>query len=161
MITLGLIFNGGLILFGLLTAGLTQASGEVLPKFDGLPVINSLRRAMETHRNGEEPLPSQGKERSSRKRRQIMALVVTNSPQAVSEKIVAEMKRSGTLLNGKGIYSKEDRPVLLVALTVSEVAHLKAIIRAEDPQAFVIVVPAQEVLGRGFQPLKENKEVNK
>jgi uncharacterized membrane-anchored protein YitT (DUF2179 family) len=57
--------------------------------------------------------------------------------------------------------SKEDRPVLLVALTVSEVTHLKAIIRAEDSQAFVIVVPAQEVLGRGFQPLKENKEVNK
>lgn len=156
MIMLGLIFNGGLILFGLLTAGLTQASGEVLPKFDGMPVFNSLRRAMETHREGDEPLPPQGKERSSRKRRQILALVVTNSPQTISEKIVAEMKRSGTLLNGKGIYSQEDRPVLLVALTVTEVAHLKAIVRVQDPQAFVIVMPAQEILGGGFQPLKES-----
>jgi uncharacterized membrane-anchored protein YitT (DUF2179 family) len=84
-----------------------------------------------------------------------LALVVTNSPQAVSEKVVAEMKRSGTLLNGKGIYSKEDRSILLVALTVTEVAHLKAIVRTQDPQAFVIVMPAQEILGGGFQPLQE------
>ena len=37
----------------------------------------------------------------------------------------------------------------------SELAHLKAIVRTQDPQAFVIVMPAQEILGGGFQPLQE------
>lgn len=73
------------------------------------------------------------------------------------KKIVREMKRSGTLLSGQGIYSRQDRPVLMVALTVMEVAHLKAIVRAQDPQAFVVVISAQEVLGGSFQPLKEEK----
>jgi len=73
------------------------------------------------------------------------------------KKIVREMKRSGTLLSGQGIYSRQDCPVLMVALTVTEVAHLKAIVRAQDPQAFVVVISAQEVLGGSFQPLKEEK----
>jgi len=90
-------------------------------------------------------------------RRRILALVVTKDPQAVSEKIIKEMKRSGTLLSGQGIYSHQDHPVLMVALTVTEVAHLKAIVRAQDPQAFVVVISAQEVLGGSFQPLKEEK----
>ncbi|HOS78987.1 MAG TPA: DUF2270 domain-containing protein [Anaerolineae bacterium] len=149
----GLLFNSGLMLVGILTAGLTQASGEVLPKFDGTPVMNSLWHAMKVKPDSE-PVK---KERISRRRRRILALVVTKDPQAVSEKIIKEMKRSGTLLSGQGVYSHQDHPVLMVALTVTEVAHLKAIVRAQDPQAFVVVIPAQEVLGGGFQPLKEEK----
>jgi uncharacterized membrane-anchored protein YitT (DUF2179 family) len=30
---------------------------------------------------------------------------------------------------------------------------LKALVSAEDPNAFVVVAPVQEILGRGFQPL--------
>jgi uncharacterized membrane protein len=161
MITIGLIFNGLLILAGVLTAGLTQTSGEVLPKFGDVPVLDALWRAMRTNRRGEEVAPSQKIGQTSRRRRTILALVVTDNPQAVSQKIIQEMKHSGTLLHGQGIYTQTDRDVLLVALTVSEAAHLKAIVRTEDPQAFVIVVPAQEVLGRGFKPLTANKEVNK
>ena len=42
----------------------------------------------------------------------------------------------------------------MVAVTITELAQLKALVRAEDPNAFVIVTPAQEVLGRGFKPLE-------
>ncbi len=157
VITIGLVFNGLLTLAGILTDRLTQTSGEVLPKYGEVPVLNALRRAMRTNSRDEESAPSQKSGQASRRRPTILALVVTDNPQAVSKRIIQEMKRSGTLLRGKGIYAQKDRDVLLVALTVSEEAHLKAIIRSEDPQAFVIVVPAQEVQGRGFQPLKEDK----
>lgn len=161
MITIGLVFNGLLTLAGVLTAGLTRTSGEVLPKFGDVPVLKALWHAIGTNRRGEESAPSQKCGQASRRRRTILALVVTDNPQAVSKRIIQEMNRSGTLLRGQGINTQSDRDVLLVALTVSEAAHLKDIVRTEDPQAFVIVVPAQELLGRGFQPLKENKEVNK
>jgi len=39
-------------------------------------------------------------------------------------------------------------------LTVTEVNYLKNLVRQEDSNAFVIVTPAQEILGRGFMPLK-------
>lgn len=43
--------------------------------------------------------------------------------------------------------------MLLCATTVTEVPLLKSIVSEEDPQAFMIVAPAQEVAGEGFQPL--------
>lgn len=154
IIAAGLLFNGTLVLLGLLTAGLTQASGEVLPKFESAPMLNSLWRAMETHPEGEKSTSRPERERASRRRRRILAMVVTSEPQAVSEQIIKEMKRSGTLLPGQGIYSHQEHPVLMVALTVTEVAHLKSIVRNLDPHAFVTIIPAQEVLGGGFQPLE-------
>jgi uncharacterized membrane-anchored protein YitT (DUF2179 family) len=58
-------------------------------------------------------------------------------------------------MQGKGMYSGNDRSILLCALTVTEVHALKAIVAKEDPLAFVIVSPTQEVLGRGFNPLAD------
>jgi uncharacterized membrane-anchored protein YitT (DUF2179 family) len=42
----------------------------------------------------------------------------------------------------------------MIAVTVTEIAQLKSLVHAEDPNAFVIVTPAKEILGRGFQPLE-------
>ncbi len=53
-----------------------------------------------------------------------------------------------------GMYAQQEREVLMVAVTTTELAHLKALVRAADPNAFIIVSPAQEILGRGFQALE-------
>jgi uncharacterized membrane-anchored protein YitT (DUF2179 family) len=45
--------------------------------------------------------------------------------------------------------------VLICALTVTEVHNLKHAVAKEDPNAFVVVSAAQEILGRGFNPLAE------
>lgn len=63
------------------------------------------------------PAPSQQNGQASRRRRTILALVVTDNSQAVSQKIIQEVKRNGSLLCGQGIYARTDRDVLLVALT--------------------------------------------
>jgi len=52
------------------------------------------------------------------------------------------------------MYTQQERDVLMVAVTVTEIAQLKALVHAQDASAFVVVTPAQEVLGRGFQPLE-------
>jgi uncharacterized membrane-anchored protein YitT (DUF2179 family) len=44
---------------------------------------------------------------------------------------------------------------MMVALTVTEIPQLKVLVSSEDPNAFVIVSPAQSVFGRGFAPLEE------
>jgi uncharacterized membrane-anchored protein YitT (DUF2179 family) len=89
-----------------------------------------------------------------RRRQQLLAMIITTKPREVSDQIINEMRRGATSLHGQGMYSNTEREVLLVALTVTETAHLRALVQVQDPGAFVIVMPAQEVLGRGFKPLK-------
>ena len=91
--------------------------------------------------------------RPKRHRGQLLALIVTARPQAIADRVLKEMRRGVTELHGRGMYTQQDREVLMVALTVTEMPQLKALVSAEDANAFVIVTPAQEVLGRGFQPL--------
>jgi uncharacterized membrane-anchored protein YitT (DUF2179 family) len=68
---------------------------------------------------------------------------------------LSQLLRGMTKLEGTSAYTGQPHPVLLVALTVTEVNHLKTLVSEVDPTAFVIVMPAQEILGRGFQPLRD------
>jgi len=150
MIALGVLYNGVLFLIGLVTTALHESSGEVLPKFE-IPGLDGLVRAME-HPMAHRP---EIRKPSRRRRRQILAFIITEQAQAVADHVLKEMQRGVTALHGRGMYTQQDREVLMVALTVTEVAHLKTLVNGQDPNAFVIVAPAQEVLGRGFQPLDE------
>jgi uncharacterized membrane-anchored protein YitT (DUF2179 family) len=80
---------------------------------------------------------------------------ITNKAEAVSSRILADLGRGVTALSGKGMYTGSERAVLMCALTVTEVHNLKSAVVKEDVDAFVIVSPAQEVLGRGFNPLED------
>ncbi len=148
VVSAGFVFIGILTLVALLTARLQQATGEVLPRFaegkTSVPV-------------GEEDPNAERRRawfRLSRRRQQLLALVITDRAQAVSDQILKELNRGVTSLSGTGMYTGKSHSVLLCALTVTEANHLKTVVSATDPQAFVIVSPAQEILGRGFLPLK-------
>jgi uncharacterized membrane protein len=146
----GLIYNGALFLIGLGTAGLTQASGEVLPRYGEFPVLSGLWHALEVREgaaSGPRPRPL------GRRRQQLLALIVTAQPQAIADRILKNLQRGVTALHGRGMYTQQEREVLLVAVTVTEMSQLKTLVREVDPNSFVIVAPAQEILGRGFQPL--------
>ena len=73
----------------------------------------------------------------------------------MGELLLKELKRGVTSLSGTGLFTGKPHSVLMCALTVTEVGHLKALVSKQDPNAFVIVTPVQEVLGRGFKPLGE------
>jgi uncharacterized membrane protein len=148
MLILGLLFYGFLITFALATINMVQASGEVLPRF-GTEAITSM-------------FSSEGKTKGSRpffaprhRRRQLLALIITALPDPVSKRIMTDLRRGVTALTGKGMYTGQDRSVLICALTVTEVHNLKHAVAQEDPTAFVVVSAAQEILGRGFNPLSE------
>ena len=152
MLAAGLVYNGLLFIIGYVTAGLTQASGEVLPKFGEFPVLSGLWHAMETHEAGGGGLRERLTART-RRRQSLLALIISSKPQAVAARIMKDLGRGVTALHGRGMYTEQDRDVLMAAVTVTEMAHLKEVVSSEDPNAFVIVSPATEVLGRGFQPL--------
>ncbi len=148
MIVLGFGFYTFLLMIALATVSMTRATGEVLPRF------------------GEDTLTSiftpEGKLKGlhaflapPHRRKQLMALIITRNAEAVSKRILTELGRGVTALAGKGMYTGEERSVLICALTVTEVHNLKFAVNKEDPNAFVVVSAAQEILGRGFNPLAE------
>jgi len=82
------------------------------------------------------------------------ALIISEQSEAVSQRILTEMERGVTILEGAGAYTDEPRPVLYCVVTRSEVQQLKAIVHETDPKAFMVIGVAYEALGEGFQPFK-------
>ena len=151
----GLISNGVLLLLGLLTVGLQHASGEVLPRY-GIFTLHGM--AAEVPAIVGRLAGLRAWFRPSHRRQQLLAFIITGSSetsQAVAGSILRDMRRGVTALPGTGMYTGQPHNVLMCALTVTEVPQLKAVVSAQDPKAFVIVSPVQEVLGVGFSPLRE------
>lgn len=82
------------------------------------------------------------------------AMIVTKRPEEVSNRVLEELERGVTVLEGTGAYTGVDRPVLYCVISRAEVASIKAIVHEVDPQAFMVIGMAHEALGEGFKPLK-------
>jgi uncharacterized membrane-anchored protein YitT (DUF2179 family) len=82
------------------------------------------------------------------------AMIVTQKVEDISNRVLEELQRGVTILEGSGAYTGESRPVLYCVVARSEVATLKAIVHEADPLAFMVIGMAHEALGEGFKPLK-------
>ena len=66
--------------------------------------------------------------------------------------ILSDMARGVTLLKAEGAYTGAEGNILLCVLTRYELRDLKDIVREEDPEAFVTVFEASDVIGRFKRP---------
>jgi uncharacterized membrane protein/uncharacterized protein YaaQ len=137
--------------FSVLTAGLKEASGEILPRY------GSFAESILPHYGaGAEPATEEKAWfRPTRRRKQLITFIITDRYQEVTERILKDMNRGVTALSGTGMFTGQAHAVLMCALTLTEVPHLKHLVSEVDPKAFVIVSPAQEIFGSGFMPLEE------
>jgi uncharacterized membrane protein len=155
IVLLGILaFYALILVIAMATMSLHDATGEVFPHFEhnfgfSLPHTHKVQQ-----QKGDRRKPWF---RASGRRKQLLALIVTDCAPAVSARILKEMSRGVTALSGTGLYTGKAHPVLMCALTVTEVGQLKSVVNSEDPDAFVIVAPAQEILGKGFKPLQEDE----
>lgn len=151
----GVIFFILLFALGLGTIRLQHATGEILPRYDQSGVAQTLS-ALFAAEGSEGHKSSRAWYRAGTKRSQLVALIIgSQHSEALGKAILNELHRGVTRFDATGMYTGSAHAVLMVALTVTEVNHLKALASDIDPQAFVIVMPAQEILGRGFQPLEQ------
>ena len=80
-----------------------------------------------------------------------MVYIITQREVEVRDAIYKEINRGITKLPAIGGYTGEERPVLMVVVYQTEFTKLKQVLKTVDPQAFVIVSDAYEVLGEGFK----------
>ena len=79
-----------------------------------------------------------------------VALIITAHHEEVARKINEQLDRGATFLEGEGAYSRKATKVILTAVKRQQLAELKALVVSVDPDAFIIVQEAHQVLGDGF-----------
>lgn len=79
-----------------------------------------------------------------------VALIITAHFEAVAETISDKLERGATYLHGEGTYSHKPTKVVLTAVKKQQIAELKQLVVDIDPDAFIIVQEAHQVLGDGF-----------
>jgi len=84
------------------------------------------------------------------------AIIITRSGAEINDRLLSELGRGVTRIEGQGGYTGEGREVLLCVVTRQQTGHLKAIIHEVDPSAFVIIGNATEVHGEGFKRMQQS-----
>jgi len=79
-----------------------------------------------------------------------VALIITKDYEQVAQAISDKLERGATYLHGEGTYSRKTTKVVLTAVKKQQVAELKELVVDIDPDAFIIVQEAHQVLGDGF-----------
>jgi uncharacterized membrane-anchored protein YitT (DUF2179 family) len=80
-----------------------------------------------------------------------VAYIISNETETLRETILFDIDRGVTILDAAGGYTGDERKVLMAVVSQSEVSKLKIMVRSVDPDAFIILCPAHEVLGEGFR----------
>lgn len=81
--------------------------------------------------------------------------IVSDKYDEIGSKILHDMNRGGTYIEGKGMYNQAEKKIIFVNVTRREVALLHDFIHQVDPNAFVTVIDASEILGKGFRSLHD------
>lgn len=79
-----------------------------------------------------------------------VAIIVSRQYDAIACAVGQKLDRGATFLHGQGVYSGNETKVVLTAVKRQQIAELKALVVEIDPDAFIIVQEAHQVLGDGF-----------
>lgn len=85
-------------------------------------------------------------------------LIISKEHEKIKNKILYDLERGGTYLQGRGMYTNEEKQVIYTVVSRREVAILEQYIHSIDPDAFITVMDTSEILGEGFQSLKHKIE---
>lgn len=80
----------------------------------------------------------------------ICMIVTSIDAHQVADPLMKALGRAVTRLPGTGMYSNAERNMLILAMKPSEVPRVKALLPSLDPGAFVMLLPANELIGGNF-----------
>lgn len=81
--------------------------------------------------------------------------IISDKHEEIRDKIITNLNRGGTYIDGKGMYNMADRRIIFTVVSRRELAILEEYIHEVDPKAFLTVTDATEILGEGFKSLKD------
>ena len=118
--------DAAIVLFGLFIFGPKKTAYSIIEIFICSRIINNMLGGLRFKR---------------------AVFIVTEKAQEISQSIFEQLKRGNTNLKCTGMYTKQEKNLLIVVVKPKEIVKLKKIIESKDEKAFVVIYPAQEVLG--------------
>lgn len=84
-----------------------------------------------------------------------LALIISEQYEKISNEITKSLNRGVTVLHGFGWYTGKDKNVVMCVMKRSELFSLQKLVNETDPNAFMIITDAAEVIGDGFSSMAE------
>ena len=82
-------------------------------------------------------------------------MIITKRPDHLAKAINDDLGRGVTFISGQGYYSQKDLKIIYCIVGRNEIVKMKEMIHRIDPQAFITITEAHEILGEGFTFEKE------
>lgn len=76
--------------------------------------------------------------------------IISYHTEGICNVILKNIGRGATILRGEGAYTHQEKQVILVVISLIQIAKLKSEINKVDPTAFMLITDASEVIGQGF-----------
>ncbi len=84
-------------------------------------------------------------------------LIISDKAKDIADGIITDIGRGVTFLNGEGAYTGVQRKIVMVVVGMTQIAKIKIIVNTVDRNAFMLILSASEVMGRGFtRPNRQN-----
>ena len=77
--------------------------------------------------------------------------IISDKSEEISDAIENKIERGVTGIYGKGMYTNNDKLILMCAVRRNDIGNIKELIREIDKNAFIIITNSREVLGYGFK----------
>ena len=79
--------------------------------------------------------------------------IISDRLDEIGSYILNELERSGTVIPAKGLYTGQDRPMLMTVIPNQSISRLTATVHDIDEKAFMVISDTHHVLGEGFTPI--------
>ncbi len=80
-----------------------------------------------------------------------LVFIISDRHGTITEELLSKMDVGVTLLSGEGAYSHKQKRVILCAIKRQSFPRLRDIVKAVDPDAFLIIGNATEIFGEGYK----------
>lgn len=81
--------------------------------------------------------------------------IISDKHDQIRNSIIGDLRRGGTFLHGEGMYNHDSKQIIFTVVNPRELYMLEEFIHRIDPEAFIAVLDAYEILGKGFKSLSE------
>ena len=81
--------------------------------------------------------------------------IISDQFELIRDKIINDLNRGGTYIKGEGMYNQKEKTVIYTVVNRRELAILQDFVHKTDPDAFLTVINANEILGKGFKSLND------
>ena len=80
-----------------------------------------------------------------------LLFIVSEKNEEIAKEVGEKIQRGATGIFGKGMYTGEEKLILMCAASRGDIARIKNIARKIDRNSFIIIANAREVVGKGFK----------